>query len=78
VSDTRAGRREALSVESIGEFNENPQVLRFNGTPERGKFVYGAALVPTTQCIPPNVFLRMTCTRDRRRGVEEDVPWTFN
>jgi hypothetical protein len=33
------------------------------------------------ECIPPNVFLRMTCTRPPAASggyVEEDVPWTFS
>ena len=33
------------------------------------------------ECIPPNMFLRMTCTRPSAPAggfVEEDVPWTFS
>jgi hypothetical protein len=78
------------------ELPKNPWFLRFNGGRSRGKFDYQRYLMLSgiatgglpderkrklLECIPPNVFLRMTCTRPPAPAggfVEEDVPWTFS
>jgi hypothetical protein len=66
-----------VSVRRLQEFNENPQVLRFNRRRPRGKFVKWRSSSASLTVHPAYVFSRMTCTGDRRCG-EEDVPWTFN